>query len=146
MRALASIALCVCFVAAAEAQQGEAKIDATLVTKIENQMVMPAGASALKSYRRYYSIGTKAGRRVINGLYSLGSDGLDRFTNATPIEGVPGAFTLRRGDVPLILDGGCGIVEMAFDLATQKPWAFRFSDRNAKTDMTRPTAFCHGLA
>ena len=140
MRLVILTAIGVALAAPAVAQKPA--IDAALVAKIEQQMVMPKGASPLKSYSRFYAPGQVSGRDMIKGVYLEWRE--DHYLkNSTPIEGVPGAYVMKPGaDLPMIMDGGCGVIETAFDVATQKPVVYQITgDREANPNAT---AMCHG--
>ena len=73
------------------------------ITKLEKKLVLPAGASPLSKYGRYYWGVTTQGRKFIYGsLQSLGSrkPGLV-VTNHPPEDGVS--------------DGGCGVIFVIYD-------------------------------
>jgi len=74
--------------------------------RIETAITMPAGASPISAYTRYYSW-ADASRRKVRVVYGLGGK---RTRTWLPPE-----------KMIMIMDGGCGVVTFAFDMLTQKP-------------------------
>jgi len=72
-----------------------------LIGTLEWNLVMPEGAGALGTYTRYYA--ERDGMLI--GIFVRGDDG---------IRIVPG------GELPLILDGGCSVVNLRYNLDTHK--------------------------
>ena len=146
MRLIILIAIGLGLATSAYARKARANIDAALVKKIEQQMVLPPVASSLKDYTRFYAPGRIDGRDVIEGVYLGGHEAVDK--TATPVEGVAGAYVMKPGKhLPLIFDGGCGVLEMTFDLRTQTPIVSQAVDVKAPLRNTPPpTAWCHGDA
>jgi hypothetical protein len=143
--------------ASAYARNAPVEIDATLVKKIERQMVLPQGASPLKDYARFYAPGRIDGRDLIEGVY-VGGGGREIFGRAATaiagpdtamaVEGISGAYVMNKGErLPLILDGGCGVLEMSFDLKTQTLIMSQAADVKVPLrDVPAATAWCHGYA
>jgi hypothetical protein len=151
------VVLLIGLAASACAQKASVAIDATLVKKIEQQVILPPGASALKDYTRFYAPGRINGRDVIEGIY-VGGRGPEIFGEAATavagpdtamaVEGIVGAYAMKRGQpLPLIFDGGCGVLEMTFDLKTRKLIVSQTTDIKPPLQNTpQPTAWCHGDA
>ena len=91
------------------------------VRAIEQQMVMPRNAEPLESYFRFYADEQIDDRAAIRGVY-LRSPGARwaRENGAVPVPGIPGAFTVEAGHLPDFADGGCAVVSIYFDVATQR--------------------------
>ncbi len=68
---------------------------------IETRVKLPAGASPLRRYARYYTYVTVSGHRIIQG-YFIALDGY-----------APGRYLNTEG--PVIFDGGCGVVTIYYD-------------------------------
>jgi hypothetical protein len=66
---------------------------------------MPDGASPISSYARYYARIIDNDRDVLIGVFLLGSS-------------TPGIRLVSRDNLPSILDGGCTVVTVKFDLAS----------------------------
>jgi len=74
---------------------------------IEARVVMPKEAGPLNSYRRFYY---RKGGKVV-GVYVAGEK--------------PGReWIARRVDAPLIMDGGCSVVNVHFDTSSKEIQAF----------------------
>ncbi|WP_298164207.1 hypothetical protein [Novosphingobium sp.] len=89
-----------------------------IMENIERQVQLPPEAQGLNEYNRYYAFD---GERVI-ATYVL-SDGND------PRKGQR-YWLAKRQDLPLVMDGGCGIVNVIYD-----PLAKRVDE-----------TFCNGVA
>jgi len=72
---------------------------------LEQEISMPAGARPLSSYNRYYSAVLRDGRRVIHGIY-FGNGGK--------------TTVAESGDLPVVMDGGCGVVNVIYDVESHK--------------------------
>src|SRR3954462_9728332 len=79
-----------------------------LMDRIERVVQMPKGASDLASYSRNYAWHDENGVRTVRGVY-------DRLTSNR----AGGRRWVAERDLPLVIDGGCGIVTLSYDLATQ---------------------------
>lgn len=135
-----------CFADVAMAQSATATLDAALIRKIESEMVMPADAKPVAAYTRFYRVGEIDGRAVIEGVYLI-SDASYYRARSIPVEGISNAFIMKPDvDLPLILDGGCGVVEMVFDLKLQSLWRMRAAGEPVIRGAPEPTGLCHGLA
>lgn len=76
-----------------------------LVKQIEAGLTMPK-ALALHSYRRYYSGDLFKGRRIVVAVF-LESDH-------------PGTEIVPQSKLPRILDGGCSVVNLRYDIKLKK--------------------------
>ena len=74
------------------------------IAALERGLTMPAGARPLASFRRHYAGVIVDGRRIIRGTFIGGKAGIVVVTSVA--------------DLPVICDGGCGIVSVWYDLAT----------------------------
>jgi len=73
-----------------------------IMDRIEARIVMPAGASPLTLYGRYYAWEPRDdGVRKVLGTYVRGER--------------PERHWVRQNELPLVLDGGCGIVTLTYD-------------------------------
>ncbi|RZZ88322.1 hypothetical protein [Pseudoxanthomonas winnipegensis] len=75
--------------------------DAQLVKTLEQQVRLPKDASPLSDYTRYYTL-TADGMLV--GVYVKDFDGGDRQ-----------AHLVSKREMPLILDGGCSVINVRYD-------------------------------
>ena len=76
----------------------------TVMNRIESLAVLPADAAPLADYDRYYAWDDDAAdRRRVIGVYT-------RFRAPTG-----GRHWIAKSDLPVILDGGCGIVTLVYD-------------------------------
>jgi hypothetical protein len=85
-----------------------------LMARIEARVRMPGGAEPLSRYARYYSWERRAdGVRRVIGLYTTfrqaGILGLDQ---------PPGRYWVTPEQMPGIEDGGCGVVNVTYDVAS----------------------------
>lgn len=87
----------------------EAQAREELMDRIERQVRLPEGAAPLASYARYYAWQDRGdGYRKVIGVY-LGVG-----------ERTPGRRWVTENEFPLILDGGCGMVTLSYDVAAQR--------------------------
>lgn len=78
-----------------------------LMDRIEAVLVMPRRSEPLASYQRLYSWEPREdGVRKVMGLY-----------HARP---EPGRRWVAANDMPVIMDGGCGVVTFTYDVATDR--------------------------
>lgn len=82
-----------------------AGIDRHDLESLESRLVLPKGASALESYRRYYFLSRD---HSLTGLYVLDSEN-------------PGIYPLLGWMVPVVNDGGCRIVNVRHNLKGLEP-------------------------
>jgi len=95
-------------------------VSEAMVRAIENQMVMPRRAKELELYDRYYAYDHVSGREVIAGVYVLRKSSEARVVDgAAPVPNVKNAFTTPQEYMPPIVDGGCSVVRLYFDLTTE---------------------------
>src|SRR5216683_1484350 len=80
--------------------------DRGTIDEIEAAIAMPAGAHPVAAYLRFYTGDRKDGRPVVLGTFVL-RDLLQR--PAAPIN------IVKKADMPIILDGGCAVVNLEFD-------------------------------
>jgi hypothetical protein len=72
---------------------------------IERNVTLPAGAEHLQHYRRYYGwVPDRPGK--VRAIYVWG--------------GRPDQLWLDHHDLPIVLHGGCGVIEFEFDMATRR--------------------------
>ena len=91
------------------------------IRAIEYQVVMPRRAWSLDLYDRYYAPDNVDGREIIVGVFLLRSSFGGRARDgAAPASTIANAFTTSRSQLPTILDGGCSVVTVYFDVATQR--------------------------
>lgn len=109
-RSLAIALTFVATVAAAPLRQHD-----VLMNDIERQLQLPKRAQPLQDYDRFYALGPR-GKRVI-GVYVLSSNAGQR------------RWLEDYRKLPSILDGGCSIVNVRYDIAAKNIEA----------------AFCNGL-
>lgn len=96
-----TIAISGLFVAGvAQAEMADVKIEE--VRALERHFVLPRGAAPLQKYTRYYSTQIEDGRRYLQGYFILGAPD-------------PPGIYLRESH-PEIMDGGCGVVTLTYDL------------------------------
>ena len=124
--------------APARAQSGQivessSEVAPETILLLEQEMVMPPNAGTLEGYTRYYAAGKFADepsrdREVVIGVLVRRLEPLDPSrSTASPVAGVEGAFIVPGVDsLPVIYDGGCSVITVYFDRATEKfflPWA-----------------------
>ena len=96
-------------------------VPVALVQAIETQLVMPSGAESLDRYDRYYAFDQLHGREVVIGVFLLRkASGTTTRAGASAVADVPNAFAIPRQKLPVIVDGGCSVVTIYFDIATQR--------------------------
>lgn len=77
-----------------------------LIAEVEAHLVLPDGAGPLDQYGRYYYGDVKHGRRVLVGEFVQVSD--------------PGVHIVAPTQAPRILDGGCSVINLVYDMAEKK--------------------------
>ena len=92
----------------ATAPAGTAEQEA-IMDRIEREVRLPAGAAPLASYARHYAWQERGDgvRKVIAVYLGVG-------------ERTPGRRWGTENDFPLILDGGCGLITLSYDVAAQR--------------------------
>ena len=81
--------------------------DAALVAKVERELVLPQNAKRLGEYKKYY-FGVLSGKERILGAVFVYK------------EGEAGALIVKEAEAPHILDGGCGVINLKYDVDGQK--------------------------
>jgi hypothetical protein len=85
-----------------------------LMDRIERDVRLPRGAGPLASYVRSYAWQQRGdGVRKVAAVYV--SDGI-----AQQAKMAPGRHWLAPDMLPLIMDGGCAIISLSYDVATQR--------------------------
>lgn len=77
------------------------------VKDAEVHLVMPEGSKPLSTYARYYYGQTMQGRRLLIGEFVLGDE-------------QPGIRVVKPDKAPKILDGGCSVVNLKYDIRQEK--------------------------
>lgn len=72
------------------------------IQAIERSVVLPPGAEPLRAFARHYASVIQDGRRVIRGIYVL--------------EGEARVIVTTADALPRVLDGGCGVVTVEYDV------------------------------
>jgi len=72
-----------------------------VIGSLEWNLMMPEGAAALRAYTRYYA--ERDGMLI--GIFVRGEDGIR---------------IVSGGELPLIIDGGCSVVNLRYNLDTQR--------------------------
>jgi hypothetical protein len=148
---LIAAALAIGLAAAAHAQTSDAAVDPALVAKIESTSVLPPGSAKLADYDRYYGRATMAflapdgsgERDVIAGVWLKRGPTMPLQRGATAIPGQAGAYSLGPdGNLPLVMDGGCSVLTLYFDLKTR---AFLFRGNRPAVATPAITAVCNGV-
>ena len=86
------------------------------IGELETKLQLPVGARPLKTFTREYAGIFEGGRQMIVGTYSASSDTV--------------IIAKSMQDLHMVYDGGCGIVQVKYDLTRHKVI----------------DAFCHGVA
>ena len=76
--------------------------DRKVIEEVEHTVSLPAGAKPNVQYSRYYAGAVRNGTRVVVGTWITGLD-VSRIVRT-------------EADLPVIYDGGCGIVNIEYDL------------------------------
>lgn len=72
--------------------------------RIERIVVLPAGAAPLTNYGRYYA-------------WEQRTDGVRKVLAVYVFERQPQRHWVAQNQLPLIMDGGCAIISVTFDVA-----------------------------
>ena len=76
--------------------------DRKIIEEIEHTVNLPAEAKPIVQYSRYYAGAVRRGTRVVVGTWITGLD-VSRIVSS-------------EADLPVIYDGGCGIVNIEYDV------------------------------
>ena len=113
------------------------------IRTIEARIEMPPDARPLDEYDRYYSGVRLSGREGVQGVLLLRRAFGD--INRDAMTAVDGMANVYRGDadsLPLVSDGGCSVVTLYFDLASQQ-----FVELHREgLSIERARAVCNGVA
>jgi len=74
-----------------------------LIFKIEKEIKMPANSLAIDKYARYYVLSNEKGIKVLVGTYRHD-------------EKNSGIHIVRPENIPQVMDGGCSIVNVRYDV------------------------------
>lgn len=72
-----------------------------LMHTIEKSIALPEGAAPLLRYRRHYAW-SSSDPQVVEAVYTLG--------------GRPDRLWLSSNDLPIVLDGGCSVITLRFEV------------------------------
>jgi hypothetical protein len=103
--ALAAVAGCVH--PTDSASENEMPISKTFVESVEASLRLPSSAHSLDSYTRYYALEVVEGRRILVGIFVYE-------------DGEPGIRIVEPSALPRVLDGGCRIVNLRYDIEKRK--------------------------
>jgi hypothetical protein len=76
---------------------------ASIMSRIESAVAMPTGAAPLGAYGRYYALESR-------------TDGVRKILAVFVREPSPQRHWVSQNELPLVLDGGCDIVTLTYDL------------------------------
>ena len=83
------------------------------IQRVEAKVTLPAGASPMNAYVRYYAGTTHDGHQIIRGVYLVTAVVKDMHQDSRP-----GIRIVTERDIPEIDDGGCHQVNVEYDVAT----------------------------
>ena len=114
------------------------------VQHIEKTVIMPPYANTLSSYSRYYARVSRDGKPFIYGIF-LDST-FDKNYSKSEVPNIQGAYQVpSQYDLPLIMDGGCAIVSVYFDVENYALLPMVYIDKSKPADKIF-TAICNGYA
>lgn len=94
---------------AAGSAAGDAEQQA-IMDRIEREVRLPEGADPLASYERSYALQQREdGTRRVMGVYLSPDVGESR-----------GRRWVAENALPMMVDGGCGMIRLSYDVATQR--------------------------
>ena len=97
-------------VAAAAEPAGNYAEQQAIMDRIERKVRLPEGADPLTSYERSYAWQQREdGTRRVMGVYLSPDVGESR-----------GRRWVAENALPMIVDGGCGMIRLSYDVATQR--------------------------
>ncbi len=137
---LAALALVVAIAPLARAQNS---VSEATIREIESQVVMPRGARSLDLYDRYYAPDRIGEREVVVGVFLLRSSfsGQTR-EGVAPVTAIDNVFTASATQLPVVMDGGCNVVTIYFDVATQRLMTIRLDGADTAPEL----GACNGRA
>jgi hypothetical protein len=144
MRQIAAVFVAVMLALATFPQaSAQSAVSEETIRAIEDQVVMPRRAQQLDLYDRYYAPDHVDGHEMIVGVFVLRSSfGGRARDSATPAPTIANAFITSRSQLPAIADGGCSVVTVYFDVATQRLLPIRLEG----VDADPATGVCNGYA
>lgn len=89
-----------------------------LIYHIESTIILPSCADKLSQYSRFYAKSMFKGRSVIEGRYISVSWSKRDKSHSKSITNLEGAYITTSNELPLIMDGGCGVITLYFDIET----------------------------
>jgi|JI10StandDraft_1071094.scaffolds.fasta_scaffold11203_6 hypothetical protein len=92
-------------------------VSVRFVQAIEQQVVMPPGAQPLHEYNRFYVRRQLSDRDVVQGRFLLRRPYYPQ-RSGFALEGIPNAYATTEQSLPIVMDGGCTVVTVFFDVAT----------------------------
>ena len=78
---------------------------------------MPPGAQPLHEYNRFYVRRQLSDRDVVQGRFLLRRPYYPQ-RSGFALEGIPNAYATTEQSLPIVMDGGCTVVTVFFDVAT----------------------------
>ena len=109
---------------------------------------MPAGADVLTSYSRFYFEIKREDGLYLQGTYlSAAFDNERRAVQSNEVLGITGAYVVSYDRQPLIMDGGCSVVNLFYNM--EKKELQRFADypiAQSSKELPIVTSMCNGLA
>ena len=78
-----------------------------IMNRIETIVVMPPDAAPLAVYGRYYA-------------WEARDDGVQKVLATYVRREAPGRHWVDQNELPLVMDGGCDIVTLTYDVATDR--------------------------
>lgn len=137
------LAVLICLMSAGRAHAQSADKVAVIskaAVQIERTVMMPESADVLENYTRYYAISDQHETEILIGIFV--SSHWDTERERTPIQGLSNAYFVESDQhLPIIMDGGCGIVTVYFDLEFDRLVGFTQSGM-----IESKLATCNGVA
>jgi hypothetical protein len=112
---------------------------------IQQQIVMPARASARSEYLQFYATFDQNGRHMIEGVFVY----RDQFEleaaqwSSRAQSPAKDVYIVDAGDLPVIADGGCSVITVMFDRSTGRLARLNGA---AGDGLTSINAACNGIA
>lgn len=89
------------------ANDNKVPMSKSFVETVEGNLNLPSGAHSLDSYTRYYAEEVVGGRRMLVGIFVYK-------------DGEPGIRIVEPSALPRVLDGGCRVVNLRYDIERRK--------------------------
>jgi len=127
-----------------------------VVDHIERNIVLPREAADKKDYDRYYTIKLSSEKKEIHAVF-LQKGGFAKYysnlhANENRIHSRENAFFVAWEDLPIVMDGGCGVINLSYELTdeplleSEKICVMSLTLRKPPEAGVKIIGYCNGVA